>query len=195
LIDKSKLHVGILGGTFDPPHYGHLYNAINCMDQLNLDYVFLNPSYQPPHKDREITDDKHRYKMTKKLANCDQSKEKIKARFTDINHEFTRTYETLNYYSNDHWGVYFLIGSDMLQTFHEWKQYKDLLNNYNIVVVPRPGYKVDGEDFVLDHIHSIIKTSSEDISSTEIRQNPSKYVDKMPESVYSYIVENDLYGQ
>lgn len=132
--------IGVLGGTFDPIHYGHTLPAKAVADHLALDTVLVIPTNIPPHKESPNIKSEHRAAMVH-LA-CEG--EPI---FTCDERELTRdgfsfTLETLKELSQCYpdASLYFIMGLDSLLTFTTWHQYQDILSHCHLVVNTRPNY-------------------------------------------------------
>lgn len=187
------MRIGILGGTFNPIHIGHLILAEEVREKIKLDKIIFVPAYLPPHKDNSnIAPADHRYKMIKLAI---KSSRYLKASDIEIKRNGrSYTIDTLrefkNIYPNDE--LYFIIGSDLLKYLEEWKDLNEIIKMVKFIVATRPGY-------ALEKIPSYISTipiRAVDISGFEIRQaikeNRSfRYL--MPESVFNYISKKGLY--
>lgn len=133
--------IGVIGGTFDPIHIGHLYIAYEAYHKLGLDEVIFMPNGNPPHKqEKNITDEKIRYAMVEEAI-------KNYSFFTVSNYEIEKkglsfTYETLEYLKNKLGKVelYFITGADCLIEINTWKNVNMILNFSNFVVFSRPGF-------------------------------------------------------
>lgn len=184
--------IGLLGGTFDPPHIGHLTMAEEAYERLNLDEVWFVPSAEPPHKDRA------RVSATDRLMMLKVAIDPIDYfRINTI--ELVRkgksyTYDTItalkDMYPNAEF--YFIIGADMVEYLPHWYKIDQLINSVQFVGVKRADYKLDTPYPVI-----LLDTLSLDISSTMIRErlesNRSvRYL--IPDQVLSLIKEKGLYG-
>lgn len=132
--------IGVLGGTFDPIHIGHIYIAYETYIKLQLDEVIFMPNGVPPHKNnKNVTDEKIRYEMVKKaISNY--------SFFTISNYEIEKkglsfTYETLKYLKSNFEDVelFFITGADSLISLHLWKNVNCMLELCKLVVFNRPG--------------------------------------------------------
>ena len=184
--------IGLLGGTFDPPHIGHLTMAEEAYERLNLDEVWFVPSAEPPHKDRARVSATDRLRMLKVAIDPIDY-----FRINTI--ELVRkgksyTYDTItalkDMYPNAEF--YFIIGADMVEYLPHWYKIDQLINSVQFVGVKRPDYKLDTPYPVI-----LLDTLSLDISSTMIRErlesNRSvRYL--IPDQVLSLIKEKGLYG-
>ncbi|WP_058307317.1 nicotinate-nucleotide adenylyltransferase [Gracilibacillus massiliensis] len=157
--------IGLFGGTFDPPHYGHLLMAEQAYQQLALDEIWFIPSYQPPHKDDAKTTAKDRVEMTK-AAIDDNPAFKVDA--IEVEREdksYTlNTIKRLKESYPDH-QFYFIIGGDMVEYLPKWHRIEELMAMLTFVGVNRPGYKMDTPFPVKEVEMPLI-----DISSTMIRE-------------------------
>jgi len=133
--------IGILGGTFNPIHIGHLAIAEWSYEKLKLDKVIFVPTYLPPHKSsRGVIDAKTRYKMVE-LAIKDNPHFEI-SDFEIKKGGKSYSIDTVRYFSekfNKDTKLYFIIGEDCLSTLHKWKEIEKLVSLASFVVVNRPG--------------------------------------------------------
>ena len=198
------MRVGVLGGTFDPIHIGHLVAAEEVRAQLGLDRVVFVPAGLPPHK---LTDDvsqvDHRLAMVK-LAIASNPY------FTVSRVDIDRfgpcyTVDTIELL-RDEWGspdveLYFIMGSDSLADILTWRKPERLIRLCRLAVMERPGYRVDMDELerllpgITSRVH-FINSPQLDISSTDIQRRvreglPIKY--QVPEAVEDYICEHELY--
>lgn len=197
------MRVGMIGGTFDPIHAGHLILAEQARDQLALAQVVFVPAGQPPHKPKkQITAAHHRLAMVE-LAIADYDAFAVSR--IDLDREGPcYSVDTITLLQES-WGpeakIYFLIGEDSLRDLPKWHQPDRLLRLCQIVAVQRPGYSVDPNALdkqlagAADRIQTIASPLI-DISSTEIRErvreNRSiRYL--VPEPVRRYIEQHNLY--
>ena len=200
------MRVGVLGGTFDPIHIGHLVAAEEVRAQLGLDRVVFVPAGLPPHK---LTDDvssvDHRLAMVK-LAIV--SNPYLTVSRVDID-RFGPCYtvDTIELL-RDEWGqaagdveLYFILGSDSLADIVTWHKPERLIRLCRLAVMERPGYRVDVEELerllpgITSRVH-FINSPQLDISSTDIQKRvrqglPIKY--QVPEAVADYIYQHELY--
>lgn len=204
---NSHIKVGIMGGTFDPIHYGHLVTAEAVRYKFNLSRVIFVPSGNPPHKvARTITEKKHRYLMTV-LATVTNPNFEVST--IELNKEgYTYTVDTMKEFKNlygENFEFYFITGADAILEILTWKDIDILLNICNFVAATRPGFNNKDLDDKLEYIEdrygrSIFKVEvpSLAISSTDIRRRvtegePIKYL--LPEAVERYIQKNHLYRE
>jgi nicotinate-nucleotide adenylyltransferase len=206
-VSANIRRIGILGGTFDPVHYGHLVIAEEVYATLQLTEIVFVPAGQPPHKTNiEITSAVHRLEMLE-LAIAPNS------HFTISRVDLDRpgpsyTVDTLQLLRKQ-WGentaIYYIIGADSLVDLLSWHDPSGLLEQLTyLVAVRRPGYN-EAEvyyDWLETHLPGIkqrllvVDAPQFDISATDLRKRvaegrPIKY--QTPESVESYIVQYGLY--
>jgi len=210
---------GLLGGTFDPIHFGHLRGAEEMMHIFNLNRIFFIPSSRPPHKlEADITSFYHREQMIRAAIDGN-----VAFSFSDVeNQKAGKSYsvETVEYILNKYMEdleLYFILGQDAFQAITTWKNWEKLLLLCNFAVMTRPGYEqkeldsifpkdfsarfaydsaLDGFRGPTGHVIYFRHVTFLDISSSRIREMVKKeqsvrYL--MPESVLRYIVKNNLY--
>ena len=196
------MKVGILGGTFDPIHNAHIEIAKTALNQFNLDKVMIMPTPNPPHKDKKtITSNFHRINMIK-LAILPY--ENIEFSDFEINmHDVTYTADTLYLLNelNPDIEYYFILGSDSIMSFLSWYRPDIILKYAKLLTVRRDDESFDLMDSKIKEIEKtynttigIIDMKAMDISSGFIRTHSHEEIKKaVPESVYKYIIDNDLY--
>jgi nicotinate-nucleotide adenylyltransferase len=181
--------IGLLGGTFDPIHNGHIAITKTAIQQLKLDKLLLIPTGNPWQKS-EFTDSKHRLEMVKKAGN---DLEKVEVSDIEVNKTGpTYTFETLQElhkkYPNSE--LILILGSDAIAGFDTWKEPNLVKTLARIYVVQRAG------DFTQDWHFDRIQMTPIEISSTEIRErvkNNEMISELVPKSVNEYISANGLY--
>ena len=148
---KGKSQIGILGGSFDPVHMGHIGLAEETYNKFNLDKILFIPVFQSPHKAyvpfASVTDRKEMLRLALK-ENSGFIISDIEARIEKISY----TIETLNYYESKFKNseLFFIIGYDNLLDFDSWKDSRKIMNKFNILVASRPGQQlISPEDKVL----------------------------------------------
>jgi nicotinate-nucleotide adenylyltransferase len=196
--------IGIFGGTFDPPHLGHLILACEIRSQLKLDRLLWVLTPNPPHKqERAITALAHRLAMVR-LAIEDNPFFELSR--VEINREGPHyTVETLQILQeeNPHARLIYLMGGDSLRNFPSWHRPKEIVELcYEIGVMRRPGDQIDLSE--LDRKIPTLRAKLRyvdapllEIASSEIRHRagaglPIRYY--LPEAVYAYIRAHGLYG-
>jgi len=140
---KKKLthnnRVGILGGTFDPPHSGHLHISKIIIKELKLKSLTWIITKQNPFKKKPYLSESKRIILSKKIL---AKEKKIFVKIQDNNLQSKSTFDLLYYLKkkNKSLNFYFIIGSDNLIQFHKWKNWKKISSLAKIVVFPRSGY-------------------------------------------------------
>ncbi|QQK79656.1 nicotinate-nucleotide adenylyltransferase [Salicibibacter cibi] len=187
--------IGLLGGTFDPPHLAHLMIAQESMDACRLNEVWFIPTNIPPHKQNEdMANADDRVEMTR-LAIHDRSPFRLCT--IELDREGpSYTLDTMNIlkqrYPNDEF--YFIIGSDMAVSLHTWNGIEELNKLVTFIVTTRPDYDVDSP---FEEAFIKVDVPEMELSSSDIRERVSKnesirYL--VPEAVRTYVEENRLYG-
>ncbi|NMA89986.1 MAG: nicotinate-nucleotide adenylyltransferase [Amphibacillus sp.] len=185
--------IGLLGGTFDPPHIGHLTMAEEAYEKLNLDEVWFIPSAEPPHKEQAKVSAVDRLLMLKVAL---EPVNYFKINTIELQRQGkSYTYDTIQALKEQYptYQFYFIIGADMVEYLPNWYKIDQLIELVQFVGVKRPDYQLDTSYPVI-----LLDTPGLDISSTMIRErlklNRSvKYL--IPERVLSLIKEKGLYGQ
>ncbi|WP_433743266.1 nicotinate-nucleotide adenylyltransferase [Falsibacillus pallidus] len=184
--------VGLLGGTFDPPHLGHLIIANEILQSLSLDEVRFMPNQVPPHKNPSpsITS-QHRVEMLE-LATKDVPSFKVEKIELERKGK-SYTYETIKQLKAREPGTefYFIIGADMIEYLPKWHKIDELIQLIQFVGVNRPRYSQISQYPVL-----LVETPDVDISSTMIRArlHESKSVRFLvPDDVIKYMEDHRLY--
>jgi nicotinate-nucleotide adenylyltransferase len=215
---KSGPRLGILGGTFDPIHYGHLRLAEEVGESLNLEHVYLIPAALPPHKgQRRVSPFQHRLEMTR-IASAESPL--LKVLDLEARREgFSYSIETLKIFHGmvqPDLDLHFVLGMDAFLEIETWKDFRNLFNYAHFVVIQRPGFPSDilesflptlgvsfvkkgaGHGFVAPSGYEVISMEATlmDISSTKIREKVAEGKSVrflVPEAVRTYIENNHLY--
>lgn len=192
------MRIGILGGTFNPIHYGHLLVAAEVREKFDLEKVIFVPSACPPHKNHpHIAPPQDRYQMTVLATQSNPffSVSNLELERSGKSYSIETVKELLNIYGKDT-ELYFITGTDAILEIYTWKDREELLKLCQFVVVTRPGFDARKiERKILKQIH-LIEIPGLDISSTDIRRRIKekksiKYL--LPEKVEEYIDEHGLY--
>ena len=137
LENNKKIKVGILGGTFDPAHKGHLEISKQAKKLLNLKNVIWAITKQNPFKDISKSNLKNRIQFAKKLI---AKNDFIKIRFYEEKISSNRTIDLINYLKKDKkYELYFIMGADNLINFHKWHKWKSIVKKCNLLVFDRQG--------------------------------------------------------
>jgi nicotinate-nucleotide adenylyltransferase len=191
------MHIGIYGGTFNPPHIGHLITAEAVKQATRLDSIMFIPSYISPHKNEgEEHLALHRFEMMKLAVQNNPSFEVLD--FEISKNEISYTITTLEYLAALHPDNTFsvIVGMDNYMTFHLWKEPKRILQMASLIVMNRPQYPRKVNEVVGTVNTLFVDVPNIDLSSSEIRQKVKegksiKYL--VPDSVENYIRQHHLY--
>lgn len=195
--------IGIIGGSYDPIHNGHLQSAEFVYRELGLDKVIFIPAYIAPHKvGMEYASAVHRYKMTE-LAVRDYpyfTVSDIELRRSGISY----TYDTIMQLKKEHPDseIYFIVGADSVPQFNTWHRIYELLEEVTFAAVARPGYSEAFNEAIEEYGElgkkkiMLLNMPEIAVSSTEIRERVKAglSIDGMlPDGVKEYILANGLY--
>jgi nicotinate-nucleotide adenylyltransferase len=188
----------LFGGTFDLPHIGHLLVAQTVCEAENFDKVLFIPAYQPPHKD-DITPVDERLKMLELAVegnpNFEISDVELKRKgvsYTIDTVKFIK--EEMRLKSQE---LFYLMGSDSLLEFQNWKDPKGILNECQVIVAIRPGFRPsDIPSWILQKIQFAniprFEISSSNIRHRWVENKTIRYMVTLP--VWEYIEKNNLYS-
>lgn|SRR5690625_4480664 len=183
--------IGILGGTFDPPHIGHILIAEEVRYALSLDEIWFIPTNVPPHKQTARTTSKHRLDMIQLAIDSNKYFKVNTIELARTGKSYTiDTMKILKQQCNHLF--YFIIGADMVEYLPNWKQIDELMEMVQFVGVKRNTYQLE-----TTYPIKVVDIPLIDISSSEIRRRikegePFQYF--LPEKVFTYIKEHHLYG-
>ena len=193
------MKICLFGGTFNPPHLGHLIIAQTIFEAENFDKIIFIPANISPHKKNKKTS---RIDMRVKMLDLAI---KDNPNFELSNIEMARggvsySYETIITFKNDNNiatnDLYYLIGSDTLKNFHQWKNSKKILNECKLIVAIRPGFNPsDIPNWILSNVQ-FSNIPRIEISSSIIRERwkngkTIRYMVTQP--VWKYINDNKLF--
>ncbi|MGD6841259.1 nicotinate-nucleotide adenylyltransferase [Bacillus infantis] len=185
--------IGILGGTFNPPHHGHLLIANEVLHSLSLDKVWFMPNQDPPHKKKSsAASDRARVEMLELAIEGHPRFEIQKIEMERGGPSYTYDTMKLLKEQNEDTEFYFIIGADMIEYLPKWYKINELLELAVFAGVGRPSYNSRTDYPVVP-----VDVPQMDVSSSMIRARLSqgetvRYL--IPESVRKYIEENRLYG-
>lgn len=198
------MKIGLMGGTFNPIHNGHLIISEHIRDSIGLDKIIFIPSGNPPHK---ASDDLLRAEIRKDLtllailSNPKFSLSTIEIERAGKSYTIDTIRELKKQYSEDE--LYFIIGADSLFELNLWKDYEELLRITNFIVVDRPGANNSEIDTIIHNLQknygAIIKRVDIpliEISSTDIRNRIKKGLSikyLVPDKVEEFIINEGLY--
>ena len=192
--------IGLLGGTFDPVHFGHLRLATECRDKLQLEEIWFIPCAQPPHKDWTISPyEKRSHWLKQALGDADWY------RILDIEQQRggkSYTYHTLKELRKQEpdCEFYFLTGADSLTYLDTWYRWEDILDMCQFVATNRPGYVGEVPEKLQKEAKKrkggiiCLEIDALDISSTEVREQialqkdisklvPAEIIDEVKDSM------------
>lgn len=214
------MKIGILGGTFDPIHFGHLRTAEEAGQKLGLEKVYLIPSSSPPHKtgDRPITPFHHRLVMARMAASGSPLLEALDLEGRRPGHSYSiETLKELKNMFSPQPELFFIVGTDAFLEIETWKAYQKLFDYAHFVIIQRAGHETEKlAPFLMKVRPDIRKTGDPDIhmtssgmtirimeltflaiSSTGLREMIAKGESirfLVPETVREYIMEKGLYS-
>ena len=189
------MNIYFLGGSFDPPHLGHLKIIQSCFKEFDVNQFILIPTNRSPlKKNIPIATAFHRIQMLKLLIN-NINKDIIIDDWEVKRDAPSYSYDTIKHlniiYPHSHLSM--IIGKDQLECFKEWKNYKKILDTVELIVFNR---SENNHELIKDIEFRLISDFQVDISSISIRENLSNgklsQNDLIPE-IYHYIQENELY--
>ena len=218
----SVKRVGIFGGTFDPPHLGHLILAEGIRETFDLEEIHFMPCHEPPHKDRaDLTGARHRFAM---VVAATLHNVAFVASAIEVNRPGKSfsidTVRALRENMEESAEIIFVTGLDAFIEIETWKDYEQFLDLCHVVVVSRPGHHFEEVQQLPDWIHDRVVDLREnqgdpvgyfsgegckifladtvhiDISSTDIRERVHRDKSiryKVPAEVERYIRANGLY--
>lgn len=205
---EEKQSIGLMGGTFDPIHLGHLVTAEEVRIKFGLDKVIFVPSGHPPHKEaKDVSDPEHRYLMTVLATITNPYFNVSRVEVDRMQAERTYTIETIRFFHQYYEGkanLFFITGADAILEILSWKDYQELLSICSFIAATRPGYSLSKLEETIGEVCPealcniyVVEIPAMAISSTFIRNRVSegksiKYL--TPEAVTQYILKNGLYS-
>lgn len=204
-MERIRKKIGIMGGTFDPIHMGHLILGEKAYEQLGLSEVWFMPSGNPPHKKNRAgrAEDEERVEMVRRAI---ERNPHFRLSLIEMNEEgYTYTYRTLEMLKaqNPDTDYYFIIGADSLHAFHAWMEPERICRACTLVVATRNHTPVEALNAEMDRLSRQyngnflrLDTMNIDISSQLLRQwmrekKSMRYY--VPDSVIQYIYERHIY--
>ena len=202
---KNVQRLGIMGGTFDPIHYGHLVTAEAARDRFDLNKVIFVPSGHPPHKkDYQVTAGEHRYMMTMlaiatnphfEVSRLEMDREGYSYAIDTVRQFFKMYHEGCE--------LFFITGADAILEIFTWKNVPALVRLCSFIAATRPGFNKGEINRVIDRLGDcgaasvkLLEVPALAISSTDIRTRIKggrsiKYL--LPEPVEQYIYQERIY--
>ena len=201
---ENRRRIGIMGGTFDPIHIGHLILGENAYQQFELEKVLFMPSGNPPHKaDREGASNEERVEMVKRAIASNRHFELSLEEMHDQGYNYTReTLERLTA-ANPDTDYYFILGADSLFSIEQWKFFREIFPTCTILAAMRDDKDAEEMKRQIRYLENtynarikLLQAPLVEISSTTIRnriaENRSvRYM--IPDIVERYIKEHNLY--
>ena len=169
----QKKYVGLLGGSFDPAHKGHLEISKIALKKLKLKEVYWVITRKNPFKKKAFYSLDERVKYAKEIT---KSQKKIKTIYLDNIIKSSRIIDVINYFIKKKKikNIFFIIGSDNLIRFHKWKSWKKIVKLVKLIVFSRKGYDRKGmKSIVVKNFKNriiFIKIKPISISSTKLRK-------------------------
>lgn len=201
------MKIGILGGTFDPIHNGHLALGRYAKEMFSLDRIWIMPNGNPPHKEEESIESntKHRVEMVR-LAIQDEpgfDLELYEVERKEVNYSYLTMEHFTKEFPEDEF--YFIIGADSLFDIEKWRCPERLLKTCVILAAYRDGKSRTEMDARIVYLNEkyqadirLLSMPEVDISSTEIREDMKDQISikkMVPKSVYEYIVKHQLFKE
>ena len=193
---QPRARLGVMGGTFDPVHHGHLVAASEVAARFGLDEVVFVPTGRPTFKQTEqVTVAEHRYLMT---VIATASNPRFTVSRVDVDRPgLTYTVDTLRDLKEQRPGadVFFITGADAVEQILAWKDADELFSMAQFVAVTRPGHTLSVDGLPGDRVH-VLEVPALAISSTDVRAReragqPVWYL--VPDGVVQYIAKHRLY--
>ena len=189
----------IFGGTFDPPHIGHLLIAQTVFESENFErLIFVPANISPAKKNGDSSPPEERSKMLEMSLTNNPNFEisDLEIKREGISYTIDTIKEVADKLKLDKKDLFFLMGSDTLKSFHNWKNPEKIIKICNIIVAIRPGFTPsDIPQWVLDNVR-FANIPRFEVSSTNIRRRwrEGKTIRYMvPKEVWEYITEKELY--
>jgi len=175
MLKHNEKKIGILGGSFDPPHEGHVEISKISLKKIKLSKIFWVVTKKNPFKKKPFFSLKNRVSKSKKSI---KKYKNIKVLYLEDKIKSSRTINVINYFRRvkKQKNLYLILGSDNLLKFHKWTSWKKIVKLVKLVVFSRKGYdKKSKESVVVKYLNKkniiYINNKSIDISSSKIRKN------------------------
>lgn len=197
------MRIGIFGGSFNPPHNGHLHLAKSVHAALGLDEVWLVPAKRPPHKSADAyAPEEDRLEMCRLAAeeypwmhakDYELRQDQVSYSYYTVTH-FAKAYPDAEFF--------LLIGGDMLRTFTKWHRWQEILQYTSLAAIAREPEEYAELEQCAENLRQyggiyLVNVESFPISSTKIRENVQKRSDNscyLPKKIVQYIDKRNLYA-
>ena len=172
-LKPEKIKIGILGGTFDPAHKGHLEISRQAKKRFHLKNIVWAITKKNPFKSESKSNLRSRMQFAKKLIG---KNDYIKVKFYEEKIGSNRTVDLIEYLGKGGGKeIYFIMGADNLINFHKWYKWKSIIKNCNILVFDRQGYKAKSLKSVTfsrtnNKSVTFVKFNKVNISSSQLRK-------------------------
>lgn len=206
LKEQKVSKLAVMGGTFDPIHYGHLVTAETVREKYGFDRVIFMPTGNPPHKgSKSVTFSEHRFLMVHMATIGNPYFEVSRMEIDRRGHTYTiDTIKEMRSFFGEDLDICFITGADAVLEILTWKNVPELLSLCKFIAVTRPGYYKEQLEEKVSELRELFNSDiiimdvpSFAISSTDIRERVAlnrsvRYL--IPENVEEYIRKNDLYA-
>ncbi len=174
LFKKNYKKIGILGGTFDPAHIGHIKISREAKKKVKLDYIIWAITKKNPFKNESSLSLKSRINFAKKITKKERF---IKIEFYENKIKSNKTIDLINHFKkiNKKLDIYFIMGADNLINFHRWHKWKSISQKCNILVFDRQGFRAKSlKSITFKRLNEknlkYIKFKKVNISSSQLRK-------------------------
>ena len=216
-MSAELVNIGILGGSFDPIHFGHIKPSIALAEQFNLQSIHLLPCKVSPFKEKSYASVEDRWNMVSVVAG---SSELFVADARELERNTpSYTYLSLSELAEEYAGkakLFFIIGGDALNDFPKWYEAEKIMQLCHVLVAPRSGFELTHDDKKLNWLKRYLCTDKDllekkqagciyitnvemiEVSSSQIRQTIESGEQPrfmLPGGVWNYIKRNNLYAE
>ena len=170
---KRKKNIGLLGGSFDPPHKGHLTVSTTAKKRFKLDHIIWAITKKNPFKKKSKLSLNERIKLAKKIIKFNKF---IKIKYFEDKIKSNRTINLINFIKKkNNCKIFLIIGADNLIQFHKWYKWKLISQKCNILVFDRQGYKMQSlKSIAFKHLKQknlkFVNFKKVNISSSKLRE-------------------------
>lgn len=172
MVKSNFKNIGILGGSFDPPHSGHLYISEKSLKIFKLEKIIWAITYRNPLKKKPFFSLKFRKKMCLDII---KKNKKIQLKHYEKKIRSNTSISLIKYLKKKNYKLFFIIGSDNLINLHKWKNFKDLIKLTKLIVFSRKGFDTKAKkSVIMKHLNKknikFLKHLKMDMSSTKLRK-------------------------